>query len=98
MSGINGGNCPSHRVFPSAFGQHFPALGQKQFGIAQAANTVVSIENHGSSYHRTEERPAAHFIDASHHARTRCPCPLFIAQSTTPPLEQWPLWRRRGER
>src|SRR6267378_2777608 len=85
-------------MFPNALGQHFAALGQKQFGIAQAANTVVSIENNGSSYHRTEERPAAHFIDASHHARTRCPCPLFIAQSTTQPLEQAQLGRRRRER
>src|SRR6266851_6747635 len=97
-SGINGGNCPSHRVFPNALGQHFAALGQKQFGIAQAANTVVSIENNGSSYHRTEQRPAAHFIDASHHGRTRCPCPLFIAQSTTQPLEQAQLGRRGRER
>ena len=48
-------------MFPNADGELFAALGGQQLRIAQAANAVSRIEDHGGGDYRTEERSASDF-------------------------------------
>jgi len=90
---IHGGNCPGNRVFADSLCQHFPALGQEQFGIAQSPHAICRIENHRARDHRTKERTAPNFVHPGNHDRAGRPGAFFVAQSAVQLFQQAQLGR-----
>ncbi len=58
---------------PYALCQDFAALGGQELGIAQAADAVAGVENHGGSDHGAEQRSAANLVHAGNQARAGFP-------------------------
>jgi hypothetical protein len=80
--GIDGGNGPGDGMPANLKREFFAALGREQFGIAQAANAVGRVEDHGGGYDWAEQRSAANFIDSGNVFGARGPRPLFKIERT----------------
>ena len=62
--GVHFGDGPGESVFADARGKFRPAFGSELFGIVQADNAPLGIENHRSGNDWTKERAASGFINA----------------------------------
>ena len=62
--GIYFGHGPGESVFPDAEGEFIAAIRGELFGVVQADDSALRIENDGGSDDRAEERAAAGFIDS----------------------------------
>ena len=62
--GVDFGDGPGERVFANAWSQLSATLGDKFFGVVEADDAALGIQNDGSGDHRAEQRAAARFIEA----------------------------------
>src|SRR5215469_13664956 len=61
---VDGGNGVSDGVAFDALGQLFASRLIEQFGIAQALDAVVGLEDHGGGNDGAEQRASANFVHA----------------------------------
>jgi hypothetical protein len=61
---IDGSDGVGNGVFADTLAEHFARLLRQKLGIAQAANAIFGVEDHGAGNDRSEERSTTDFIDA----------------------------------
>jgi hypothetical protein len=62
--GVNFSDGPGQGVFADSRSQLAAPLRNQLFGIVQADDATLGIQNHGRRYHRAEQGPAPSFIQA----------------------------------
>ncbi len=70
---VNSGNGPGQRVLANARRQLLARLAVQQLGIAQPADAIAGIEDHGRGHHWPEQRSPADLIDARDQPGSRGP-------------------------
>src|SRR3954447_10185216 len=86
--GINRCNGPNDGVFTDAFGKNFATLGEQQFRIPKASNSITRIQNNGCGYYRAKQRSPAYLVNACNEFRSRSPRYFFVLQRASQPLQQ----------